>query len=161
MTYDYRPQRKNAKAALLVLCLFVMSGASFAISTLVPPHPVLWQSLGLILLFPAIQLVARYLATRYLYRIRTYEDGDTDLEVFAYRGGNKMQLVCRVGLTEITATAPLGKENRRAPKGIKRYNYAPDLWPDAATVLSVSNADGACEVLLCPDAQIAALLEKK
>lgn len=160
MTYDYQPIRKNYLAHITVMWLFVLAGVSFAASAALPPHPALWQSVGLILLLPAIQLIARYLATRHLYRIRACEDGSTDLEVYLYRGGDKMQLVCRVGLTEITAVTPLGAQNKRPPKGIKRYNYAPDLRPAEALVLSVSNADGECEVLLCPDARMAALLEK-
>ena len=77
-----------------------------------------------------------------------------------YRGGDKMQLICRVGLEEITAVTELSKQNRRAPANIKRYNYAQDLWPARALVLSVSNADGECEVLICPDQRIEELLNK-
>ena len=159
--YDYRVERSNYKAHFLVLWLFISSGVCFGVSSVLPPHPVLWQSLGLLLLFPAIQLIARYMASRYLYRIRTYEDGNVDFEVYLYRGGDKMQLVCRVGLEEITAVTELSKENRRAPANIKRYNYAQDLWPARALVLSVSNEDGECEVLICPDRRIEELLNKR
>ena len=116
MNYDCRPARQNYGAHLVVLTLFALSGVSFGLSATVS-YPVLLQVLGLIFILPAIQLIARYLATRYLYRLRTYEDGKADLEIFVYRGGAKMQLVCCVGLEEITAIAPLGKENARAAKG--------------------------------------------
>ena len=62
-----------------------------------------------------------------------------------------MQLVARIGLDEITAVTPLCAANRRAPKGMRRYNYAPDIRPSHATVLSLTNGDGDCELLLCPD----------
>ncbi len=156
--YDYRPQRSNYTAHLVVLWLFLLSAASFISSAFVPKFPALLQSLGLLLLVPAIQLIARYMAVSYLYRLHTLEDGTTDLEVFSYRGGDKMQLVCRVGLYEITGTAAFCKENRRAPKGLHRYNYSPDLSPKAALVLSVTNGDGDCEILLCPDERMREIL---
>ena len=151
MNYDYKPMRQNYTAHALVVLLFLFSGASFAISGFLPTFGVAWQVLGLVLLLPAIQLIARYMASRYLYRLHTYEDGRTDLKIFSYRGGDKMQMVCCVELSEITAASVLSKENSRAPKGLKRYDYAQDLHPQKALVLSVSNADGECEVLFCPD----------
>ena len=158
MNYDYRPIRQNYTAHALTVMLFLLSGVSFGFSTVLPPHSIPWQVLGLSLLLPAIQLIARYMASRYLYRLHTYEDGRTDLEIFLYRGGDKMQMICCVGLDEITAAAPLSRENARAAKGIKRYNYAQDLRPREALVLSLSNADGVCEVLFCPDEYIARVI---
>ena len=157
MNYDYRPARQNYGAHLIVLALFAACGVSFWLSCIMP-YAVLWQVLGLVFLLPAIQLIARYLASRYLYRFRTYEDGQTELEIYVYRGGAKMQLVCCIGMNEITAIAPLTKENARAAKGCKRYNYAQDLYPREAAVLSISNADGTCEVLFCPDRELYRLL---
>ena len=158
MTYDYRPLRKGYTAHIVVLWLFLLSGACFVCSGFVPRFPALLQCLGVFLLLPAIQLIARYLAVSYLYRLTTLEDGTTDLEIFSYRGGDRMQLVCRVGLYEITASAPLSKENRRAPRGLHRYGYSPDLCPPSALVLSVTNADGDCEILLCPDEKMTEIL---
>ncbi len=151
MNYDFEPTRQNYLVHSVVLLLFLFSGASFGVSGFVPVAAVVWQILGLVLLLPAIQLIARYMASRYLYRLHTYEDGNVDLEIFLYRGGSKMQMVCCVGLDEITAAQPLSKENACAAKGIRRYGYARDLRPSKATVLSISNADGVCEILFCPD----------
>ena len=159
MNYDYRPNRQNYTAHSLCVLLFVFSGGCFALSGLFPAVGVACQILGLLLLLPAIQLIARYMAVSYLYRLHTYEDGRTDLEIFSYRGGDKMQLVCCVGLSEITASAPLSRENLRAKKGVKRYSYAQDLSPQRALVLSISNADGECEVLFCPDEYITKAIE--
>ena len=154
MNYDYRPVRQNYVAHMTVLMLFVLSGVTFGMSGFLPPHAVLWQILGLLLLLPAIHLIARYMATRYLYRLHTDEQGHTQLEIFLYRGGDRMQMVCCTALDEITAACPLSAENLRAKKGVKRYNYAQDLRPQRALVLSLSNADGTCEVLFCPDEYI-------
>ena len=142
----------------MILWLFLAAAGCFIASSFLPEFPFVLQCVGLLLLVPAIQLIARYCATRYLYRIATYEDGNVDLDVYAYRGGDKMQLVCRVGLEEITAVAALTKENRRPPRGMRRYGYSPDLFPREALVLSITNADGDCEVLLCPDEHIANIL---
>lgn len=157
--YDYRPQRQNYMAHLTVLWLFLCSAGCFIASGFVPKLPAILQAVGVLLLVPAIQLIARYMATQYLYRLRSYEDGKRDLEVYSYRGGDKMQLICRVGLEEITAAKPLSTENRRAPKGIKRYNYSPDMCPAKALVLSVTNEDGDCEVMLCPDQHMSEILQ--
>ena len=157
MNYDCRPVRQNYGAHLIVLALFACAGVSFALSGSFA-YPVFLQILGLIFVLPAIQLITRYLATRYLYRFRVYEDGKAELEIFAYRGGAKMQLVCCVGMEEITAIWPLCKENARAKKGHKRYNYAQDLRPRAALVISLRNRDGECEVLFCPDRGMEQLL---
>ena len=160
MNYDCRPVRQNYGAHLLTLTLLALAGVSFALSGFAA-YPVLPQILGLIFVLPAVQLVARYLASRYLYRFRTYEDGQAELEIFVYRGGARMQLVCCIGMDEITAISPLTRENARAPKGCKRYNYAQDLRPREALVLRVSNRDGECEVLFCPDEGLSRLLSQR
>ena len=157
--YDYRPPHRNAIARLLALGLFLLAIATFVTASFVqPPFVIICQSLGLVLMVPTIQILTRYVVNRYLYRLCTYEDGNTDIEVYSYRGGARMQLVCRVGLEEITATAPLTDANRKPPNGLRRYNYAPDIRPVDALVLSVSNGDGDCEVLLCPDEKLTAVL---
>ena len=156
--YEYRPIRQNHVAHCVVLVLFMLAGGCFIVSGFMPKFPALLQSLGVLLLIPVIQIVARYLAVQYLYRVRELEDGSTDLEIFAYRGGTRMQLVCRVGLYEITATAPLGEQNRRHPQGVPRFSFSLDMLPKGALVLSVTNADGDCEILLCPDAQLTKIL---
>ena len=157
--YEYRPPRKNITARLLVLGLLLLAVAFFILSAQLPQLSLPFQALGILLLLPIIQLVTRYLVLRHLYRIVPYESGEVDLEVYTYRGGDRMQLVCRVGLEEITAIAPLSAANRRAPRGMRRYNYAPDLRPQEATVLSITNGDGDCEVLLCPDERILHVLQ--
>ena len=102
--YDYLPMRKSITARLLVLGLFLLSAASFVASGFTPsPYHTIPQAVGLILIIPLIQVMTRFVILRYLYRIAPYEDGNVDLEIYAYRGGSKMQLVCRIGLEEITA----------------------------------------------------------
>ena len=158
MIYECRPERQNHNAHLLTLLFFLLAAASFAASYFMPRYPAILQAAGLVLLIPAIQLVARYMAVRYLYRLRALDDGTVDLEIYTYRGGTQMQLVCRVGLWEITAAAPLGKENKKPPKGLHRYRYAPDLAPAKALVLSITNGDGDCEVLLSPDEKMTGII---
>ena len=158
MIYECRPERQNHNAHLLTLLFFLLAAASFAASYFMPRYPAIPQAVGLVLLVPAIQLVARYMAVRYLYRLRALDDGTVDLEIYTYRGGTQMQLVCRVGLWEITAAAPLGKENKKPPKGLHRYRYAPDLAPAKALVLSITNGDGDCEVLLSPDEKMTEII---
>jgi len=157
--YDYFPPRKNLIARLLVLLFIGLAIASFVASVFIPsPYKAIGQALGLLFLVPMIQIVTRYVIMRYLYRIAPYEDGNVDLEIYAYRGGSKMQLVCRVGLEEITATAPLSEQNRKPAAGMRRYNYCPDIRPEEALILSITNADGDCEIILCPDAKMTEIL---
>lgn len=156
--YDYRPPRQNAFARLLVLGFLLASVASFVTSALISAYKTIPQAIGLILLVPCIQIVTRYIVTQHLYRVATYEDGNADLEVYLYKGGSKMQLVCRVGLEEIKAVTPLGEQNKKPPQGLRRYNYAPDIAPKDAVVLSVANGDGDCEVLICPDEKILSMI---
>lgn len=158
--YDYQPPRQNAIARLLAVALVALAAASFVVSSFVPKLAVIPQAVGLILLVPAIQIITRYVVTRYLYRICPYEDGNTDLDIYVYRGGARMQLVCRVGLEEITAAKPLSAENAKPPQGLRRYNYCPDICPQNALVLSITNRDGDCEIIFCPDEKMAALLQR-
>ena len=149
--YEYRPPRQNVIARVRALGLFLLTVICFILSAQLPQWAILFQSSGLLLLLPVIQIVTRYLVLRHLYRLVPYESGEVDLEVYTWRGGDRMQLVARIGLDEITAVTPLCAANRRAPKGMRRYNYAPDIRPSHATVLSLTNGDGDCELLLCPD----------
>lgn len=158
MIYEYKPVQTNNKARLAVFLLLLAAVLAFVGSALVPSYPFILQTVGLCLLLPVIQLTARYLVLRYLYRLREREDGTVDFEIFAYRGGARMQLVCRVALTEITAAAPLDASNKRPPRELRRYGYHPDLAPDTGLLLSVSNYDGSCEILLSPDAHIKEVL---
>lgn len=151
--YDYRVPRQNVKAKLLAL-LFLMLTVGAFVGSAFTPYPSILQCVGLACLFPMIQIVARYMAVQYLYRLRPYEDGNVDFEVYAYRGGSRMQLVCRVGLEEVVAVTPLSAENKKPPKGVKRYGYQMDIAPEGAVVVSITNGDGDCELLLVPDAYI-------
>ena len=158
--YDYFPPHKNRIARMLVFLFLGLAAASFVASAFIPsPYKTIGQALGLLFLVPMIQIVTRYVLIRYLYRIAPYEDGNVDLEIYSYRGGSKMQLVCRVGLEEITAAKPLSDENRKPAAGMRRYNYCPDIRPTDALVLSITNADGDCEVILCPDERMAEILQ--
>ena len=156
--YEYRPPRQNVIARVLVLGLLLLAGIFFVLSAQLAALAVPFQSLGLLLLLPIIQITARYLVLRHLYRLVPYESGEVDLEVYTYRGGDRMQLVSRIGLEEITAVAPLTEANRRAPKGLTRYNYCPDIRPQKATVLSITNGDGSCEIVFCPDEHLLRIL---
>ena len=149
--YDYIPVRKGILARLLALFLFLLTVGLLILSTQLDKAAPFVQSAALLLLLPTVQIVTRFIIIRYLYRIAPYESGEVDFEIYSYRGGNKMQLICRVGLEEVTAVTPLGDENRKPQKGVPRYNYCPDMKPQNAFVLSVTNADGRCEVLLQPD----------
>ncbi len=157
--YDCKPARKNATAKVLCVLLFMAAATAFAGSAFVPAYPFILQAVGLFLLVPFIQILARYVVLRYLYRVHPYEDGSADLEVYTYRGGDRMQLVCRVALSEITAAVPLTKENKKPPHGLRRYNYCPDIGPVGALVLSVTNGDGDCEILLTPDETMKDMLQ--
>lgn len=158
--YDHLPTRKSVTAQLWVLGLFLLSAASFVASGFTPsPYHTIPQAVGLLLIIPLIQIMTRFVIMRYLYRIAPYEDGNVDLEIYAYRGGSKMQLVCRIGLEEITAATPLTEANRKPPKGMRRYNYCPDIRPTEALVLSITNTDGDCEVVLSPDEKMTAILQ--
>ena len=158
--YEFKPQRTNSLALLVIATLFLLALVSFVISAFVP---LAWipQTLGLLLMVPMIQLVTRYVATRYLYRICPYEDGNVDLDIYTYRGGTQMQLVCRLGLEEITAAAPLTDANRKPAKKMRRYNYCPVMFPKEALVLSVTNGDGDCEIIFCPDEKMADIVTPK
>ena len=156
--YDYKPTRTNAKAKIAVLICFATAAIAFIGGGMVPKYPSILQCIGLCLLVPVIQITARYLVLQYLYRLREGEGSSVDLEIYTYRGGARMQLVCRVGLAEITAANPLTTENRRAPRGVRRYNYHPDLSPSNGLVLSITNGDGDCEILLAPDAHLCEML---
>ena len=157
--YEYRPPRKNVIARLLSLGLFLLSVVFFILSAQLPQLATLFQALGLLLLLPTIQIVSRYIVLSHLYRLVPYESGEVDLEVYTWRGGDKMQLVARVGLEEITAVTPLSPTNARAKNGMRRYNYTPDIRPQGAVVLSLTNGDGDCEMLLSPDEKMTAILQ--
>ena len=158
--YEYKPQRTNNTAKLAALLCFAITVIAFVGAAMVPKYPSILQCVGLCFLIPVIQITARYLILQYLYRVREREDGGVDLEIFAYRGGARMQLVCRVGLSEITAAAPLSGANKKAPHGIRRYNYHPDMGPQNGLVLSVTNGDGDCEILLSPDEGLSDILTR-
>lgn len=157
--YDYKPPRTNATAKLAALCCFAITVIAFVGAAMVPKYPSILQCIGLCFLVPVIQITARYLILQYLYRVKDNGDGQLDFEVYAYRGGARMQLVCRVGLAEITAAAPLTAQNRKPPAGLRRYNYHPDMKPSEGFVLSITNGDGASELLLAPDARLTEIFE--
>ena len=160
MNYDYVPKRNLGRPITVVILLTLGAVLSLAASFFMEQYSYIPQTVGFLLLLPAIQLSARFLFTRYLYRLRTREDGVVDFEIFTYRGGDRMQLVSRVGLDEITATAPLTSENKRADKGMDRFSFHPDMGASEGLVVSVRNCDGDCELLIAPDGHIAEVLAK-
>lgn len=158
--YNYRPPRRPKKATLLVLILLFASTTALGVSALAPPLPRLWQCVGLLLLIPAIQLVSRYFLLQYLYRLRPNAGGGVDFEVYTYRRGDRMQLVCRVALSEMVRITPIGQKSADRPAGIRRFSYLPDLAPAGAVVISVKNADGDSEIAVLPDEGMLSLLRQ-
>ena len=155
---EVKPTRKNVRAKTLASGLLLLSVTAFAASSLLSVYKVLLQGVGLLLLIPLIQITARYLVLQYLYRVRARDDGGADLEVFTYRGGARMQLVCRVGLDEIVRVAPYDAADKKPPRGVRRYNYHPDMAPREGLLLFVENGDGKCEILLAHDERLCLLL---
>ena len=158
MDYEYKPQRQNYYAHGFILALVLLAIGCLIVAGFMPAYGVLVQSLAIILFVPAIYLTGKYLVTRYLYRVQTLDDGSVDLDVYAYRGGTKMQLVGRVGLWEITRVEKLSDQNRRVAKGMERYSYCADIAPKDAMVASITNEDGDCEILLAYDETLYRLL---
>ena len=159
--YECKPQRKNRRAAVLLLLLLPLVVVAFGTASLWPSYKALLQCVGLLLLIPVIKITARYFLVQYLYRLCTREDGVIDLEVFTFRGGARMQLVCRVGLDELTAVLPLDQKNEKPPHGVRRFNYHPDMAPREGLVLSVENGDGTCEILLANEERLYRLLTQQ
>lgn len=158
MDYECKPKRRNHKAHGAVLALVLTAVGCLIAAGFIPTYGVLVQTLAILLFVPAIYIAGKYLIMQYLYRLHTLEDGSVDLDVYLYRSGTKMQLVGRMGMGEITNVSPLTKENRRPANGLKRYSYCMDMSPDKAIVLSISNEDGECEVLLSYDETLEQML---
>ena len=76
--YEYKPQRTNSFALYFIAMLFAAAIASFVASAFLPIASWIPQTVGLLLMVPMIQLITRYMATRYLYRICPYEDGNVE-----------------------------------------------------------------------------------
>lgn len=161
MNYEVCPKRENHKAHYLVLLFFMLAAVLLVVAGFMNRFSVLVQSLAILLLLPAIYITGKFLIMRYLYRVNVNEDGSVDFDVFSYRGGTKMQLICRLYLWEITEVRELCEENRRPAKSVPRYAYCADMSPKRALVLSVNNEDGACEVLISYDEKLAELLKTK
>ena len=161
MNYEVCPKRQNHKAHRLVILFFALAAGLLVLAGFMGRFAVLVQSLAILLLLGPIYLTGKFLNMRYLYRVSVKEDGSIDFDVFSYRGGTKMQLICRLYLWEITDVAELGEANKKPPKNIPRYAYCADMSPERALVLSVNNEDGACEVLISYDEKLAELLKTK
>ena len=158
--YEVKPQRKSMRAATLLLLLLPLVAIAFGAASLFAAYRAILQCVGLLLLIPVIRILARYFLVQYLYRLCVREDGVIDLEVFTFRGGSRMQLVCRVGVDELTAVLPLTEENEKPPHGVRRFNYHPDMAPREGLLLSVKNGDGTCEILLANESELYRLLTR-
>lgn len=95
-------------------------------------------------------ILDRYAFTSFSYSIEANDSipGRLDFVVSSVRYG-RIRTVCRVSAFDVTDIVKYDK-NRKAEKGVKKYNYCPDLAGENRYILFLDD-DGDAEILFCPD----------
>ena len=151
--YEYSPKPNRAPGLALGLIFFIS-----AVALILPfQSDVLIASLllgiGILFLMAACQVIERFVLTDYIYGIER-TDADIDFTVTAVRFG-KNRTVCRISVYDISELMLIGKHKRI--KGLKYYNYCPDLIGKDRCFIRVSGDEEAL-IKFSPDRKMIGIL---
>ncbi len=121
--YEYSPKPNRTPGLTLGLIFFVSAVAlilPFQSDRLLAS---LLIGIGILFLIASCSVIERFVLTDYIYAIERADTG-TDFTVTAVRFRRKIT-VCRVSVYDIS-TLVLTSQHERV-KGLKHYNYCPDL----------------------------------
>ena len=160
--FTYRPVL-NKKPAVTMLFGFLAVSALLVVASVISPY-----YKGVISLFAVFGLCAsvlvytKYIVCEYAYVV-AYDNGDNPVFIITRRTGKSVTTLCHILLSEITDIEKETREQRRkhvTPNGMKKYNFAPNLFPaDTYRIKAKSRYNSAEFVIEGNDEMAARLLE--
>lgn len=151
--YEYTPEG-NKKVGLTVTAVcFLSTAILFMPNTLDLWVSTLLRSVGLWLFLCGFLVLERFVLTAFHYRIEFTGDGVFDLVITESRL-KKQRTVCRVSSKDFISVKRVEKGTKTREKGVRRYNYRPDLVSKERFLLTLNDGDGRATVDFSPDKQI-------
>lgn len=141
--YTHSPKPNRAPGIIsAAICFF----AAFALFV---PFPVgdavlmFMRGIGLWLFFGGYAIADRFVFTSFSYYLEENEDvpGQCDFTVVAVKY-KKRRVVCRISVDQIIEIKEKKRGDKR-PRGVKKYNYCPDLAGKNRYILHVEDDDEA------------------
>lgn len=170
--------RANVKKAATLICLSIVTGVLLGVASVgdsvFTPY---FKGASWLFLLLGIVIAVRFVGTRYSYSVILYPSGEGDLVISELRGyfgkENTVKVrktVCRISVLDIRETAAVknDKEGKKRIKALKKearregaaiYNYCADVFPEAYTVIKVSDRDCTSYIKFSPDEKLLSLLE--
>ncbi len=160
--FSVRPKPKNNNARIAFLITVLLSAAGFVTYFFMDRYKGVVGMAALLLLVTALLFYTKYISPVFSYDI-TFDSANTPVFVVRQIVGKRITTLCRLDLADITEICKEGKKERKAhkaEKGVKRYIYAPTLFPPEVFRLSVKSMYERAEVIIeCSD-EFAALISE-
>ena len=151
--YEYSPTPNRAPGLILGIIFFVS-----AVVLILPFQSdrllaSLLLGVGILFLMASCQVIERFVLTDYIYGIERTDRG-TDFTVTAVRF-KKNRTVCRVSAYDVSEIMMTSQHKRL--KGVKYYNYCPDMLGKSRYFIRVSGDEDAM-IKFVPDQRLINIL---
>lgn len=159
---SFCPRPKNNYAKIIFLVTILVSATAFVTSFITDKYRGILGMFALMMLVTAIIFYTKYISPVFYYDITVDSE---NIPVFAVVKivGRRQTTLCRIDLADIISIEHETKEERRnnkTPKGVRKYIYAPTMFPKEVYRLTVKNRYENAEIVIEGTKEFAEALKK-
>lgn len=157
-----RPKPRNNYAKIAFLVAILISAIGFVTYFIMDRYRGIVGMFAFMMLVTAILFYTKYISPMFCYDI-TFDSENIPLFVVRQIIGKRQTTLCRFDLADIISVKYENKEQRRAhktPKGVRKYVYAPTMFPPDVYRLTVKSRYENAEIIIEGTEELAELLRK-
>ena len=143
-----KPSNKNAKIAFIVTFLISALGVAFYI--MLDRYKGIVGLFAILMLTTSILIYTKFIAVELYYDI-TFDSEETPIFVVRQITGKRQTTLCRIALGDINSITHETKEEHKrhkTPSGVRKYVYAPTLFPKETYRISAKNRYESYELII-------------
>lgn len=150
LEFTFRPTVKRGAAATLFSVLMALSAVGVAASVISPKYKGVISLAAIALICAALFVFVRYMSGIYSYVVM-YGAGGEPMLVITKTTGKRVTTLGDFPLSTIAqVTKHSGEQTQgiKAEKGIRKYNFCPNLRPDVTYKISARGRDIAADIII-------------
>jgi hypothetical protein len=159
---SFRPEPRNNYAKIIFLVTILVSATAFVTAFVIDRYRGILGMFAIMTLFTAILFYTKYISPVFCYDI-IFDSENIPVFTVIKIVGRRQTALCRIDLADIVSIEHETKEERRnhkTPKGVRRYIYAPTVFPKEVYRLTVKNRYENAEIIIEGTKEFAEILKE-
>lgn len=129
--FSVHPKPSNKKSKIFFLISFLISALGILLYLMMDMYKGIVGIFAILMLTTSILIYTKFIAVELYYDI-TFDTNETPIFVVRQLTGKRQTTLCRINLADINSVRHESREEykrHKTPKGVRRYIYAPTLFP--------------------------------